>query len=202
MKSPFPFRLHGSWLHRLSGSAIALALALLCTGSLAAEAPPKVVLETSLGNIVIELYPDEAPETVASFLGHVDSGFYEDTLFHRVIKRFMIQGGGYTRDLEYKDPGTTVINESDNGLRNERWTVAMARTDDPDSAGSQFFINLRMNPSLDAGMGRAGYTVFGRVVEGQYVVREISLVETGAVAGLEDVPLEPVLIHRARLEAP
>lgn len=163
---------------------------------------PQVVLDTSAGEIVLELYPDRAPVTVDNFLAYVQQGFYDGTIFHRVIKRFMIQGGGYTADLEYKEGGDPIINESSNGLHNDRWSVAMARTEDPDSASSQFFINLRMNPSLDAGLGKSGYAVFGRVIAGQHVVRDISLVETVSAGGLDDVPLEPVIIHSARVLTP
>lgn len=185
--------------------AIVLIVASLNAARLLAQehtSLPQVVLDTSAGEIVLELYPDQAPVTVDNFLAYVQQGFYDGTIFHRVIKRFMIQAGGYTADLEYKEGGDPIINESSNGLHNDRWSVAMARTEDPDSASSQFFINLRMNPSLDAGLGKSGYTVFGRVIAGQHVVRDISLVETVSAGGLDDVPLEPVIIHSARVLTP
>lgn len=185
----------------LSAPLLSLVLALTAPALLAQDAAksPQVLLKTSLGDITLELAPDEAPVTVANFLDYVKRGFYDGTVFHRVIKRFMIQGGGFTPDLAPKETGEPIVNESGNGLYNERWTIAMARTDDPDSATSQFFINLRMNPSLDAGRGQPGYTVFGRVIEGQHVVRDISLVATGEIDGMEDVPLEPVVIESAEV---
>lgn len=179
---------------------ICLIASLLLAFNLQAEqANPRVVLHTSEGDITLELYPDKAPQTVDNFLQYVRDGFYEGTIFHRVIKRFVVQGGGLTADMVRKPTRDPIVNEADNGLNNDRWTVAMARTEDPDSATSQFYINLRMNPSLDASRGKAGYTVFGKVIDGQYVVRAISLVPTGNAAGMQDVPLEPVLLNSAEI---
>jgi len=158
---------------------------------------PKVVLETSRGNIVLELNPEKSPKTVENFLAYVDSGFYDGTIFHRVIPKFMIQGGGMTADMAQKPTREAVVNESSNYLHNERGTVAMARTDDPDSATAQFFINLKMNTSLDYKYGKAGYTVFGEVVDGMYVVDDIALQPTAAVDGHQDVPVQPIVINRA-----
>ncbi len=140
--------------------------------------------------------PDKAPVTVENFLNYARSGFYDGTIFHRVIQRFAVQGGGFTEDLQEKPNGEPIVNESkDSKLRNERWTVAMARTDDPNSARSQFFINMRMNLELDARMGRDGYAVFGKVVEGQHVVRDIAMSKTHAVGDFDDVPVEPIFIN-------
>lgn len=155
---------------------------------------PRVTLHTDKGDIVIELYPDKAPVTVENFLQYARDGFYDGTIFHRVIRRFMIQGGGFTEDLEQKPTRDPIVNESSFDLRNERWTVAMARTSDPDSATSQFFINVGLNLSLDYKPREPGYAVFGKVIEGQNVVRDISNVKTHSVDGMDDVPVEPIHI--------
>lgn len=173
--------------------------ALLLIGA-AAQAADKqhsiVVLHTSMGDITIELYDDKAPVTVANFLGYANSGFYDGTIFHRVIKRFAIQGGGFTKDLTEKPNGDPIINEAKTSkLRNDRWTVAMARTDDPNSARSQFFINMRMNLDLDARGGKDGYAVFGEVIDGQFVAREIANTKTQSLGGFDDVPVEPIFIN-------
>jgi peptidyl-prolyl cis-trans isomerase A (cyclophilin A)/peptidyl-prolyl cis-trans isomerase B (cyclophilin B) len=163
------------------------------------EAHPQVVLHTSRGAITLALYPDKAPLAVANFLEYAHSGFYEGTIFHRVQPRFVIQGGGFTADMVEKPVRDPIPSEAHNGLHNERWSVAMARTEDPDSATSQFFINLHMNFELDQRGDRPGYTVFGTVTDGQYVVRDISLVKTGHRHGHADAPLEPVLIERVEV---
>jgi cyclophilin family peptidyl-prolyl cis-trans isomerase len=178
-----------------------LAATLTCIGTLHAAddgSRPHVLIETSKGNIELELYPDQAPQTVANFLDLVDSGFYDGLIFHRVIPGFMIQAGGYDPKMTYREAPRTVPNESRNALKNFRGAVAMARTNDPDSAGSQFFINVRANPHLDAKPGQPGYTVFGRVVDGMDVVSAIELSETGVRAGMPDVPKEDVVIIRMR----
>ena len=169
----------------------------------AAPAPTgtlKVALETTKGRIVLQLFPDKAPKTVASFLTYVDAGFYTGIAFHRVIDNFMIQTGGYTASLESKRTNPPVPNEADNGLTNDRGTIAMARTSDPDSATSQFFINTNNNASLNH-KGKTpkgwGYTVFGKVVEGMDVVDTIGKVRTGNKNGMNDVPLEPIVIKKA-----
>jgi cyclophilin family peptidyl-prolyl cis-trans isomerase len=166
------------------------------TATDAAQAPV-VRLETSHGNIHIELYPERAPETVANFLDLVDNGFYDGLIFHRVVAGFVIQGGGYDHQLTYRTPPRTVINESTNGLRNQKYSVAMARLADPDSADSQFFINARHNPNLDGDRTRPGYTVFGQVIEGMDVVTSIELVDTHIEGGMAGVPEEDVIIIRA-----
>lgn len=168
-----------------------------------ADANPRVRISTNAGDITVELYPDEAPLTVANFLSYVDSGFYAGTVFHRVIPNFMIQGGGFTQELAEKPAGESVKNESRNHLHNERGSIAMARTDDPDSAGAQFFINVRANLTLDFNYvtRKPGYTVFGRVIDGMDVVDGISLVSTQSAGHLDDVPVNPIVIESiTRLE--
>lgn len=170
----------------------------------AQDQSPRVIIETSHGNIVIELDPQAAPLTTANFIAYVQNGFYDDTIFHRVIKGFMIQGGGLTSDMRPKATREPVANEADNGLKNAVGTIAMARTQDPHSATAQFFINVADNTSLNhirktsAGWG---YCVFGRVVEGMDVVRAIEKVATTSRAGHRDVPAETVLIKRAAMVA-
>ncbi len=174
-----------------------VALALPAAGSNTA-AKPRVALETSKGEIVLELEPDKAPKTVENFLSYVESGFYGGTIFHRVIQGFMIQGGGFTADMKQKPTRSPVVNEAATGLSNERGTIAMARTNDPDSATSQFFINTVDNPNLDyRSAGSPGYTAFGRVVEGMDVVDAIAGVATGRRGMYQDVPTEPVVIEKA-----
>jgi cyclophilin family peptidyl-prolyl cis-trans isomerase len=154
-----------------------------------------VVMETSKGAIKLELDEGRAPVTVKNFLGYVDDKFYDGTIFHRVIPNFMIQGGGHTPGMERKPTKAPIRNESGNGLSNVRGTVAMARTSEPDSATSQFFINVVDNSgSLDA----PRYCVFGKVVEGMDVVDQIRAVPTGRRAGHDNVPVEDVLIHSVR----
>jgi cyclophilin family peptidyl-prolyl cis-trans isomerase len=160
----------------------------------------KVKLETSMGDIVIELDEEKAPVTVKNFLQYMEDGFYDGTIFHRVIPNFMIQGGGFTSDMQRKATQPAIVNEAANGLKNDRGTIAMARTNDPDSATSQFFINHRDNGSLNyAGPGNPGYAVFGRVVEGMDVVDKIAAVKTTRRGPYSDVPVEPVVIKSAKL---
>ncbi len=159
-----------------------------------------VKLETSMGDIVIELNEQAAPVTVKNFLGYVQEGFYDGTIFHRVMHGFMIQGGGLTPDMVRRETRDPITNEADNGLRNERGTIAMARSDDPDSATSQFFINHTDNAPLDyVANVNPGYTVFGRVTEGMDVVDAIAKVETTTRAGKRNVPVEPVVIKSAKV---
>lgn len=183
--------------------AALLCCSLLFSGLLRAE-NPQVMLRTNTGDIKIELYPEQAPLSVANFLSYVDSGFFDGTIFHRVIANFMIQGGGFTTDMEMKPTEEPIKNESRNHLHNERGTLAMARTDDPDSATSQFFINVRSNLRLDFDYisRRPGYAVFGRVIEGMDVVDGISLVPTTTVAGHQDMPEQPIIIERAERLTP
>lgn len=161
------------------------------------EVTSRVTLSTSMGDITLGLYDDDAPLTVANFLDYVNSGFYEGTVFHRVIPGFMIQGGGMTADMERKETEPPIKNEADNGLKNERGTLAMARTRDVDSATSQFFINVSDNTFLDHGVRDFGYAVFARVIDGMDVVDRIAAVKTGRVGMHSDAPLEPVLILNA-----
>lgn len=171
--------------------------ALLATSTVVAADNPVVILETSLGDITLELYPDRAPATVKNFLAYVDSGFYEDTIFHRVIPRFMVQGGGFDAKMREKATADPVVNEAKNRLHNERGTIAMARTNNPDSATSQFFINLKMNMSLDWSPRNPGYTVFGEVIDGMPVVDTMVYQPTGKVGQHDDVPVEPIVIKKA-----
>jgi cyclophilin family peptidyl-prolyl cis-trans isomerase len=160
----------------------------------------RVRLETSMGDIVIELDEKKAPITVKNFLQYVEEGFYGGTIFHRVIPNFMIQGGGFTADMTQKQTHPPIANEAKNGLKNDRGTVAMARTNNPDSATSQFFINHKNNDFLNfAGPGNPGYAVFGKVVEGMEVVDKIAAVETTTRSGMRDVPVKPVLIKSAKV---
>ncbi len=155
---------------------------------------PEVIIRTNFGDVTLRLFAEKAPVTVENFLAYVDNGHYKDTIFHRVIARFMIQGGGFTERMEEKPTLDMIVNESKNRVHNERGTVAMARTSDPDSAGSQFFINVRNNLRLDWAPRKPGYTVFGEVIDGMATVDAISLQETGLFMGFQDVPLEPVKI--------
>jgi peptidyl-prolyl cis-trans isomerase A (cyclophilin A) len=162
---------------------------------------PVVVLDTSFGPITIELDQEKAPITVENFLKYVDSGFYDNLIFHRVIPRFMVQGGGFDVNTREKSEGQRgkIRNESGNGLSNARGTIAMARTSDPDSAQNQFFINVVDNKRLDTAGG--GYAAFGKVIDGMDVVDKIVNVQTTTKQGLDDVPVEPVLIKTARRKA-
>jgi peptidyl-prolyl cis-trans isomerase B (cyclophilin B) len=161
---------------------------------------PLVKLETSMGDITLELNPDKAPDTVANFLQYVKDGFYDGTIFHRVIPTFMIQGGGFDANMNQKPTKASIKNEADNGLANDKYTVAMARTMDPNSATAQFFINVADNQFLNhtaKTMQGWGYAVFGKVVKGQDVVDKIKAVPTTNAKGMQDVPVTPVVINKA-----
>lgn len=193
---------------RLMQFSVALAMALVVNEGFARPVEPvvdknvdknkdetvQVRMETSKGTIVLRLYEKRAPQTVKNFLFYVDKGFYNNLIFHRVIDGFMVQGGGFNQDMSQQPTGSPVYNESSNGLPNKRGTIAMARTSDPHSATSQFYINLVDNNSLNYRAGQPGYTVFGEVVEGLEAVDAIAKVRTGFKAGHRDVPVEPVLI--------
>ncbi len=153
-----------------------------------------VLMSTSLGDIKIELYEKEAPETVKNFLSYVNDKFYDGTVFHRVIAGFMIQGGGFTENMEQKPTKPPIKNEAGNGLKNDTYTLAMARTSVPDSATSQFFINAKNNDSLNKSQNDAGYAVFGKVIDGMDVVKKIEQVKTGRKGMYSDVPVETVVI--------
>jgi len=162
--------------------------------------PKKVKLETSMGSIVIELDAKAAPVTVKNFLRYVEEGFFDETIFHRVIPNFMIQGGGFTEDMKQKQTHEPIVNEANNGLKNNRGTIAMARTPNPNSATSQFFINQKDNHFLNYVENREpGYAVFGRVVEGMDFVDAIAAVKTTRQKDMADVPVEPVVIKSAAL---
>jgi cyclophilin family peptidyl-prolyl cis-trans isomerase len=178
-------------------SAALAALAVL-TQANGAE-PTQVKIETSVGDFVLQLDESRAPLTVANFLQYVTDGFYAGTIFHRVVNGFVIQGGGYTPDLTQKPPRPPVVNESGNGLSNRRGSVAMARTGEPHSADSQFYINLADNLALDSKPTRWGYAVFGEVVQGLDVVDEIGHRATGSKGGMQDVPAEPVVIRKVSI---
>ncbi|RCS59457.1 peptidylprolyl isomerase [Parvibium lacunae] len=166
-----------------------------------AQAPTNVVLKTTQGTIVVELNAAKAPKTVENFLTYVKNGHYNGTVFHRVIQHFMIQGGGFTKDMQQKATRPPIAIESRNGLKNTRGSIAMARTNDPNSATSQFFINVVDNPNLDfPSFDGHGYTVFGRVIHGMDVVDKIRAVRTGNVGFHQDVPLEPVIIESATIQ--
>ncbi len=189
-----------------------LACALFCaalaltpmTSSAAGNVPDNVAVkfETTMGDIIIQLDGSKAPITVANFLRYVQSGFYDGTIFHRVINNFMIQGGGFTSDMKEKKAEMPIKNEANNGLKNDKYTVAMARTSDPHSATAQFFINVKDNDFLNytAPNGPAwGYAVFGKVIRGKEVVDAIKAVKTGRKGPHENVPLEPVVVKRATI---
>jgi cyclophilin family peptidyl-prolyl cis-trans isomerase len=159
-----------------------------------------VKLQTSMGDIVIELNEQAAPVTVKNFLGYVEEGFYDEMIFHRVIANFMIQGGGFTAQMEKKQTRQPIVNEASNGLKNERGTIAMARTSNPNSATAQFFINHRDNAPLNyVDNSNPGYAVFGKTIEGMDVVDKIASVQTTTRAGMQNVPVEPVVIKSARV---
>ena len=173
----------------------ALALALP-----AVAANPTVEMKTSMGTVVIELYPDKAPKTVDNFLQYVKDGFFNGTIFHRVIDGFMIQGGGFEPGMKEKATRAPIPNEAKNGLKNEPGTLAMARTRDPHSAAAQFFINLVGNAPLDyPGQDGWGYAVFGKVTQGFDVVQKIAKVPTGNAGFFQNVPTTPVVIESAKL---
>lgn len=165
------------------------------------EKPVNVVIETSMGTIEAELNPEKAPITVKNFLNYTERKFYDDLVFHRVIKDFMIQGGGFDKDLKLRPTDAPIQNEANNGLKNDKGTLAMARTPDPHSASSQFFINLKDNDFLNFKIPNAqgyGYCVFGKVNKGMDVVEKIGAVATGSASQMRDVPTTPVIIKSIR----
>ncbi len=187
---------------RLALAGLMMLALIITTGSTARaeRSHPLVKLETSLGEITLELYPDKAPATVANFLQYVKDGFFNGTIFHRVIPTFMIQGGGFDAQMNQKPTKAPIKNEADNGLKNEAYTVAMARTMDPNSATAQFFINVADNQFLNHTAKTPqgwGYAVFGKVVKGQDVVDKIKAVPTANKGMHQNVPVEPVTIIKA-----
>lgn len=178
-------------------AAVCLSAGIACA---AGKKNPVVVMETSLGNVKMELFEKEAPISVKNFLDYADSGFYNGTIFHRVISGFMIQGGGFTAEFKQKPAKEPIKNEAANGLKNLRGTLAMARTGAPDSATSQFFINVVNNDMLDRPKPDGhGYAVFGKVTEGMEVVDKIRAVKTGLFRGFQDVPVEQVVIKSMKV---
>jgi cyclophilin family peptidyl-prolyl cis-trans isomerase len=187
----------------LSALALTLVTAVLATQNLAAEGNPSAIIHTSLGDIEVELFSEQAPVSVENFIGYAESGAYDGTIFHRVISHFMIQGGGFTPDMVKKPTGEPIRNEANNGLSNTRGTIAMARTNDPHSATTQFFINTQDNIPLNyTGEDNSrtwGYAVFGKVTSGMDVVDEIRFVETTTKPPYSDVPVEPVIIESVEI---
>lgn len=185
---------------------LAVLTACLLNVAMGAQAAnPTVTMKTNHGTIVIELYPEQAPISVENFLSYVRDGFYDGTIFHRVINNFMIQGGGYTKEFyddqnKEKTTRAAIKNESNNGLSNTVGTIAMARTADPNSATSQFYISVKDNSYLDGSEQRPGYTVFGKVIEGMDVVMEISNVSTRKLGPTPDVPEEAVVIEKVSVK--
>lgn len=168
----------------------------------AAGGKPVIKLTTTKGDIILELDREKAPVTTENFIQYVKDGFYDGTIFHRVIDNFMIQGGGFTPDMDQKDTRETITNEANNGLKNDKYTIAMARTPHPHSASSQFFINVKNNDFLNHSAPNAdgwGYAVFGKVVEGFEVVDAVAKVKTGNRGMHGDVPAEPIIITKAEV---
>lgn len=202
-----------SRVHALAASILALAvgasraaagpdLDAAAKKSMRVASNPVVRLHTSMGAITLELYREEAPKTTANFLAYARAKHYDGTIFHRVMPRFMIQGGGLDRDLREKKTQPPIANEAGNGVSNARGTIAMARTDDPDSATDQFFVNLKDNKFLDKSASGDGYAVFGKVLQGLDVVDRIAAVPTAARGGHEAVPVAPVVIQSVAVLQP
>lgn len=177
-------------------SQLTLLVLLVCFCFGARAENPIVVLETNHGNLEIELFADKAPVTVENFLAYVDDGFYDNTIFHRIVKNFVIQGGGFNKDFVKKTTKDPIINESKNRVHNDRGTIAMARTQHPDSATSQFYINLANNGSLDYRFNKPGYAVFGIVIRGMDVAKNIARLPIKPVRQHSHAPLEPVVLEK------
>lgn len=180
----------------LISGMLLLALLMGCIGT-KEKTNPIVVLETNKGNIELELYPDKAPKTVENFLSYVNSGFYNGTLFHRIVSGSIIQGGGFSADGGIKTTKEPIAIESDNGLRNVKFSIAMARKTEPNSATSQFFINLKDNPALDRTLDEYGYAVFGKVISGNETIKTIASIQTGNYGPYQNWPSEPIIITGA-----
>jgi len=161
-----------------------------------------ILFETTLGDFTVELFEKDAPETVVNFLKYIDTGFFDGTIFHRIVPGFVIQGGGFTEDMSQKRTQPPIKNEANNGLKNLRGSLSMARTNDVNSATSQFFVNLKDNDFLDHKPGNYGYAVFARVTEGMDVIDKIAAVATGRRSGFDDVPTEAVIMKRVQRIAP
>jgi len=183
----------------LAAVAACVALSAPPPAALAAKGDPRVMLTTSAGNIELELNSQKAPISSKNFVDYVNSGYYNNTIFHRVIPGFMVQGGGFTADMQQKKANPPIKNEADNGLRNTRGTISMARTADKDSATSQFFLNVADNAFLDHGQRDFGYAVFGKVVKGMDVVDKIAQAQTHDVGPYQNVPSKPIVILSAKV---
>nr|WP_315233693.1 peptidylprolyl isomerase [uncultured Albidiferax sp.] len=182
----------------ISKRALLLGCALWAAGSAFAADAPRVKFSTSMGEFVVEVYPDKAPKTVENFLQYAKDKFYDGTIFHRVMDGFMVQGGGFTADMQQKPTRPPVPLEASNGLKNDRGTIAMARTGNPNSATAQFFINVQNNASLNAPSPDGyGYTVFGKVVSGMEVIDKIRVAPTGSKGPFQNVPLTTISIQSA-----
>ena len=191
-------RQHGTALKRLVAAIVLFLSAVAFSTTAAGGDRPVVIFSTSMGDITIELMSEEAPITAKNFLDYVDAGFFDGTIFHRVIPGFVIQGGGFTADMNQKATQAPIKNEADNGVKNSRGTLSMARTSDINSATSQFFINLKDNAFLDHGSRDFGYAVFAKVIDGMDVVDQIAGVKTGDRGHHSDVPVEAVVTNTAR----
>lgn len=180
--------------------SLALCVPLAFAAGDASKDDSMVVMHTNLGDITIEVFEDDAPKSAANFLQYVRDGFYDGTIFHRVIPGFVIQGGGFTEDYQQKKTRDPIVNEADNGLKNDRGTLSMARTSDPNSATSQFFVNLTDNAPLNPSRGNAGYAVFGKVTDGMDVVDKIAATPTGSAGPFrQDAPQDQVVIETAEV---
>lgn len=184
----------------LAAVAAVFTLSAMSPAAYAAKGDTHVLLTTSAGNIELELDAQKAPVSVKNFVDYVNSGYYDNTTFHRVIPGFMIQGGGFTAEMQQKQPNPPIKNEADNGLRNTRGTISMARTADKDSATSQFFINVADNAFLDHGQRDFGYAVFGKVVKGMDVADKIAQVQSHNVGPYQNVPTKPIVILSAKVQ--
>ena len=188
------------FLYLVVSLSVALSASIAFAAGDASKEDSMVVMHTNLGDITIEVFEDEAPKSAANFLQYVRDGFYDGTIFHRVIPGFVIQGGGFDQSYQQKKTRDPITNEADNGVKNDRGTLSMARTSDPDSATSQFFVNLSDNAPLNPSRGSAGYAVFGKVTEGMDVVDQIAAGQTGAAGPFrQDAPQEQVVIESAEV---
>jgi len=182
-------------------SSVSAAICLLAMSLSLQAQNPRVLLETNMGDLEIELFEKEAPITVANFLSYVKKGHYDGTIFHRIIPGFVVQGGGMEKSMKERPTDPPIKNEAGNGLKNEKMTLSMARTSIPNSATSQFYINLKYNQSLDRKYAQdgVGYCVFGKVVKGEDVVEKMATVRTASVSGHQDVPIDPITLIKATL---
>lgn len=187
-------------MKRVLGTIFAFSIILATSGTAMAAGKPIVTFKTNMGDFTVQLEPERAPKTVANFLEYVRDGHYDGTIFHRVIAKFMVQGGGFMPNLQKKDTRGPITNEANTGLKNERGTIAMARTADPHSATAQFFVNVIYNKFLDHTAKTQqgwGYTAFGRVIDGMNIVGRMARVKTGTKGPYSDVPNDPIIIEKA-----